>query len=531
MSGNQIDVVVVGAGFSGLYALHKLRSLGFSVQGVEVGPDVGGTWFWNRYPGARCDVESMDYSYSFDPQLEQDWNWTERFATQPEILSYLNHVADRYALRPLIRFDTRVEAATWSAERSRWTIRAGDGTSWDARYLILATGSLSAAKVPDIPGLESFGGEVLFTSNWPEGGVSVAGKRVGVIGTGSSGIQAIPMLAADAAHLTVFQRTPTFSLPAHNAPMSDEQIRAFKKTYREHRRAMRDTHVGIRYRSTGKRALSVDPEERQARFEEIWQEGGPALVNVFSDILFNRAANDTAAEFVRQKIRSIVKDPETAESLCPKDYPIGTKRVAVDTDYFATFNRPNVTLKDLRKTPLERIVADGVMLSSGLVPLDTLVLATGFDALTGSFLRIDIHGLDGLSLRDKWSAGPRTFLGLMSAGFPNLFFVAGPGSPSVLSNMVLSGEQHVEWIADCLTAMREAGLETIEAAPDAEDRWVEDINAAAQRTLYMSGNSWYLGANVPGKPRVFMPFIGGIADYRRICEDVVAAGYAGFRRN
>ncbi len=530
MNRQQADIVVVGAGFSGLYALHKLRSLGFSVQGFETAGDVGGTWFWNRYPGARCDVESMDYSYSFDVELEQDWNWTERFATQPEILRYLNHVADRFDLRPLIRFNTRIDSASWSADRARWTVRTQDGLDWEARYLILATGSLSAAKPPDIPGLDDFDGDVYFTSHWPAEAPDFSGRRVGVVGTGSSGIQAIPMLAEQAAHLTVFQRTPTFSLPARNAPLPESYVGEFKRNYRAHRKAMRDTVVGVRYRASGKRALSIDENERQTLFQEVWDEGGPGLVNIFSDLLFDRAANDTAADFVRQKIKSIVKDPAVADCLSPRDYPIGTKRVAVDTDYYATFNRPNVTLKDLRTSRLERIVSNGVMLSTGLVELDALVMATGFDALTGSFLRIDIHGVDGHSLRDKWHAGPRTFLGLMSAGFPNLFFIAGPGSPSVLSNMVLSGEQHVEWLADCLVAMRDGGFDTIEASIEAEDRWVDGVNAAAARTLYMSGNSWYLGANVPDKPRVFMPFIGGVAEYRRICDGVAASGYAGFLR-
>lgn len=527
MSG--LDAIVVGAGFGGLYMVHKLRELGFAVQGFERGSDVGGTWYWNRYPGARCDVESMDYSYSFDPALEQEWEWTERFATQPEILRYLSHVADRFDLRRSFRFDTAIAAARWSAADECWEVRTDAGETLSARFLILATGSLSAAKTPDIEGLADFAGIVLHTPSWPDD-ADLAGKRVGVIGTGSSGIQAIPQIAQVAEHLTVFQRTPSFTVPARNAPLSAEAVADHKARYRELRAAARNTAPGTVFASTGKKAADLSPTEQEAAFEAAWARGGPGFSATVIDMIVDRDANAVAAEFVRGKIRATVTDPAVAESLIPMGYPIGSKRIAVDTDFYETFNRTNVTLKDLRRTPLRRVVAEGLETSDGVTPLDVLVLATGFDAMTGSFTRIAITGADGGTLKDKWAAGPLTYLGLMSAGFPNLFFIAGPGSPSVLSNMVVSAEQHVEWIADCLVGMRDQGLHTIAALDEAEAAWVARVNAAAARTLYMDGNSWYVGANVPGKPRVFMPFIGGVHTYRRICDEVAANGYAGFAR-
>ncbi|KQT35447.1 cyclohexanone monooxygenase [Sphingomonas sp. Leaf412] len=523
----QVDAVVVGAGFAGLYMLHRLRGDGFVVQGYETGADVGGTWFWNRYPGARCDVESLDYSYGFDPALEQEWDWTERFATQPEILRYLRHVADRFDLRPLIRFDTRVDRAVWDADAARWRVTTDAGERVDARFLILATGSLSAAKAPDIAGLDTFAGQVLHTADWPVEGADLSGRRVGVIGTGSSAIQAIPLIAQDAAHLTVFQRTPAFTVPARNRPLAAEEVAARKAGYRAHRLAVRRTVPGVLWESSGKAALDLGDEERRDHYERGWQRGGPGLAATVTDAIVDEAANATLADFVREKIRATVVDPQVAESLVPTGFPIGSKRLAVDTDYYATFNRPNVTLKDLRKTPLERVEPDGIRTTDGLTGLDTIVLATGFDAMTGSFLRIDIDNGAGLTLRRKWAEGPRTYLGLLTSGFPNLFFIAGPGSPSVLSNMVLSIEQHVEWIADLLTAMRDRGQTVADAAGQSEDEWVARVNAVAARTLYMKGNSWYLGANVPGKPRVFMPFIGGVSTYRDICDDVAARGYVG----
>ena len=408
-------------------------------------------------------------------------------------------------------------------------METADGGSLEARFLILATGSLSDAKTPDIEGLGDFAGEIVSTPNWPDD-VAFEGKRVGVIGTGSSGIQAIPVIAEAAGHVTVFQRTPSFTVPARNAPLTSEAIASHKARYQQLRAEARETGPGTKFASTGKRLHELSDAEREAALEEAWSRGGPGFSHTIVDMMLDEETNRKVADFVRRKIKAIVKDPETAASLLPLDYPIGSKRIAVDTDYYATFNRDNVALKDLRKTPLVRITPDGVETTDGVTPIDTLVLATGFDAMTGSFLKIDIAGADGSLLRDKWAAGPVTYLGLMSHGFPNLFMIAGPGSPSVLSNMVLSAEQHVEWIADCLVDMRVRGLELIDADEKAESDWVERVNASADKTLFMKGNSWYLGANVPGKPRVFMAFIGGVHVYRRICENVVAQGYAGFVR-
>jgi cyclohexanone monooxygenase len=523
-----VDAIVVGAGFAGLYMLHRLRGSGFRALVFEMGADVGGTWFWNRYPGARCDVESIDYSYYFDEDLQQEWDWTERFATQPEILRYLKHVAERFDLRSMIEFNTTVSGAQWLETERRWRVQTLAGESIDARFLILATGSLSAAKAPDIAGLDSFAGLVLHTADWPQNGADLTGQRVGVIGTGSSAIQAIPLIAAQAKHLTVFQRTPAFTIPARNAPLEPNHVTAFKARYRDHRADCLRTVTGVLYHSTGQKALSVSEKERRAAYMDAWARGGAGFTNTFIDITRDRSANETAAAFIHERIREIVKDSHTAELLTPRDYPVGTKRVAVDTDYFETFNQPNVKLKSLRETPLLGVVPEGVETTDGVTALDVLVLATGFDALTGSFMRIDARNSQGASLAQAWSAGPRTYLGLMTSGFPNLFFIAGPGSPSVLSNMVLSIEQHAEWISECLTAMRDAGRTRIEAQPEAENEWGAQVQAAAAKTLFPSGNSWYLGANVPGKPRVFMPFLGGVARYRETCDTVVADGYRGF---
>ena len=531
MNSKSVDAVIVGAGFAGLYMLHRLRSTGYRVAGFERGGDVGGTWYWNRYPGARCDVESLDYCYSFDSALQQEWNWTERYATQPEILRYLQHVADRFALRPLIRFDTCIDRAQWNESERRWRVHSDAGDVLDARFLILATGSLSAAKTPDIEGLAAFSGRVIETSSWPQSGVDFSGQRIGVIGTGSSGIQAIPLIAEQAAQLSVFQRTPTFSVPAQNKPFDPAWLAAFKTRYAEHRQRCRETWPGVIFHGSGKTVAELSTQERVQALEKNWAIGGPGFQYSFLDLISNRESNDTAAAFVRDKIRQIVKNPVTAEALCPRDYPLGTKRLAVDTNYYASFNRDNVRLIDLRKTPLRRVVAAGIETSAGITPLDTLVLATGFDAITGSFLKIEVRDAEGRSLREAWAAGPRTYLGLMSAGFPNLFIVAGPGSPSVLSNMVLSIEQHVEWIADCLDALRQDGMTRIEAEESAQDEWVNRVNRTAAGTLYNEANSWFLGANVPGKPRVFMPYVGGVAVYRHLCDKIARNGYTDFKRD
>lgn len=523
------DVVIVGAGFAGMYLLHRLRGLGLSAIVFEAATGVGGTWYWNRYPGARCDVESMQYSYAFSDELQQDWTWSELFSAQPEILRYANHVADRLDLRRDMRFETRVTAARFDDAAQQWQVRTDRGDQVTARHCVMATGCLSSARLPDLPGRDSFRGKTYHTGHWPHDGVDFSGQRVGVIGTGSSAIQAIPVIARQAAHLTVFQRTPNYSIPSRNAPMTSDYEARWKPNYAALRLLARTMRTGILNNPNNQSALDVSPEERQRIYEERWAEGGTSFMAAFNDLIFDQAANDTAAEFVRSKIREIVHDPATAALLAPKDYPIGTKRICVDTDYFETYNRPNVTLVDIRTQPISAITPSGVQVSDTVYEFDAIVFATGFDAMTGALNAIDIAGREGVRLRDKWQDGPRTYLGLMTAGFPNLFMVTGPGSPSVLSNMMVSIEQHVDWIIDCLAHLRAQGLAVIEPTEQAEDNWVAHNSDVAQGTLYPKAASWYMGANVPGKPRVFMPYIGGVGAYRQICDQVAADGYSGFR--
>jgi cyclohexanone monooxygenase len=524
----RLDAVVVGAGFAGLYMLHRLRGLGLATRVFEAGDGVGGTWYWNRYPGARCDVESMDYSYSFSEELQQEWTWTERYAAQPEILTYINHVADRFELRRDITLATRVTAAIFDEATGRWTIETDRGECVSARFCIMATGCLSDAQVPHIEGRETFAGPWYHTGRWPHAGVDFGGQRVGVIGTGSSAIQSIPIIARQARRLVVFQRTPNYSMPAHNAPLDREYERRVKARYAEFRRQARESRVGFVVERSGDSALAVAREEREREYEQRWERGGLGFSAAYADILTSQEANDTAAEFFRRKIRAIVKDPELAAALTPTDYPLGTKRLCVDTDYYATFNRDNVILVDLRKTPIEAITPQGVRTTAGEYAVDSLVFATGFDAMTGALLKIDIRGRAGVALRDRWAAGPRTYLGLAIAGFPNFFTITGPGSPSVLSNMIVSIEQHVDWIADCLAHLRAERRQRIEATAEAEEAWVAHVNEVGHMTLYPKAKSWYMGANVPGKPRIFMPYIGGVGVYRQKCDEVAAAGYAGF---
>jgi cyclohexanone monooxygenase len=523
------DVVVVGAGFAGMYMLYRLRGLGFSVRVYEQGSGVGGTWYWNRYPGARCDVESMQYSYSFSDELQQEWDWSERYAPQPEILKYANHVADKYNLRADIQFGARVDRAAFDEDENIWSVATSDGKSVAAKFVVLATGCLSNARMPDIKGLGGFEGQVYHTGNWPLERTDFTGLRVGVIGTGSSAIQSIPVIAEQAKHLTVFQRTPNFSIPAHNAPLTAQERDAFRANYPEIRRFAREVaRNGIYTEMPDRGALEDGDNERRAKYEQRWGRGGLTFMSVYNDLALNKAANDTAADFVREKIAEIVGDPETARLLQPTSYPIGTKRICIDTEYFATFNRPNVTLVDIKSNPIDEILPHAVRTGGKDREIDALVLATGFDAMTGSVAKIDITGRDGLTLNRKWAEGPKTYLGLMSAGFPNLFIITGPGSPSVLSNMIVSIEQHVDWISDCIAYMRDHGFDSLEAEKDAEDKWVAHVNEVAFSTLYPQANSWYMGANIPGKPRIFMPYIGGVGPYRQICNEVAAKGYEGF---
>jgi cyclohexanone monooxygenase len=523
------DVVVVGAGFAGMYMLHRLRGLGMTARVFEQGSGVGGTWYWNRYPGARCDVESMQYSYSFSDELQQEWDWSERYAPQPEILKYANHVADRFNLRPDIQFDTRVERAEFDERSNIWSVTTSDGKTVTAKFVVLATGCLSNARMPDIKGLDRFKGKIFHTGHWPHAPVDFTGQRVALIGTGSSGIQSVPVIAEQAKHLTVFQRTANFSIPARNAALSAEEREWFRKNYPEIRRfAREDARNGIYTDLPDRGALDEGDNERRSRYEARWQRGGLTFMSVYNNLLLDEPANDTAADFVRGKIAEIVKDPTTARLLQPNSHPIGTKRICVDTDYFATFNRPNVELVDIKTNPIEEITENAVRVAGSDYEADALVLATGFDAMTGSVAKIDIVGREGRTLNQKWAEGPRTYLGLMSAGFPNLFIITGPGSPSVLSNMIVSIEQHVDWIADCLAYLRGNGLVTMEADKTAEDKWVDHVNEVAHTTLYPQANSWYMGANIPGKPRIFMPYIGGVGVYRQKCDEVAAKGYEGF---
>lgn len=521
--------MVVGAGFAGMYCHHKLRQLGLTLQGFEAGGDVGGTWWWNRYPGARCDVESMDYSYSFSAELDQEWDWTERYATQPEILRYVNHVADRFDLRRDIRFGTRVTAATWDAEARCWEVETDRGDRVRAQFLIMATGCLSAAKLPEIRGIDTFAGPTYHTGRWPHDPVDFTGLRVGVIGTGSSGVQSIPLMAEQAAHLFVFERTPNYSYPAKNAPLNPEFIKARKASYPKHRQLQRNSRAGVVIKGNEDSALSVTEEEREARFRQGWESGSLfGMVATFIDLTIDPKANELAAEFARARIREIVDDQEVAELLSPHSYPFGTKRPCLDTGYFATFNRPNVTLVDIRSEPIEAVTPAGLRTTSREYELEALVFATGFDAMTGPLLDPDIRG-DGITLREKWAAGPRTYLGIATAGFPNLFMITGPGSPSVLSNMIVAIEQHVDWVAECIEHLRSSGRSAIDPTDDAEDEWVTHVNDVANLTLFPKANSWYMGANVPGKSRVFMPYIGGLNLYGERLADVAAHGYRGFK--
>ncbi|MDJ0869338.1 MAG: NAD(P)/FAD-dependent oxidoreductase, partial [Myxococcota bacterium] len=520
--GGELDAVVVGAGFAGLYMLHRLRGLGLRARVFEAGGGVGGTWYWNRYPGARCDVESMEYSYQFSDELQQEWEWTERYAAQPEILRYLEHVTDRFDLRRDIRFDTRVIAAHYDEATGRWAIETERGERCTARFVVMATGCLSSANRPDFPGLEDFRGAWYHTGQWPHEGVDFSGQRVGVIGTGSSAIQSIPLIAQQAAHLYVFQRTPNYSVPAHNAPLDPEVQRRVKAEYAEFRARNALQGFGLDTRTRDESALDVSAGEREREYQARWDHGGLPFMACFNDLTSNPEANATIAEFLRRKIREIVRDPGVAELLSP-DTMVGCKRLCVDTDYFATFNRDDVTLVDVASAPIEAITAKGLRTRQRSYELDAIVFATGFDAMTGSLLKVDIRGRGGRALRDKWAEGPRTYLGLGTAGFPNLFTITGPQSPSVLSNMVPSIEQHVNWIADCVAYMRDQGADRIEATPAAEDAWVAHVNEVAGETIFPTCNSWYLGANVPGKPRVFMPYLG-FPPYVEKCNEVAAKG-------
>jgi cyclohexanone monooxygenase len=525
--GAVFDAVVVGAGFAGLYMLHRLRGLGFTARVYEAGGGVGGTWYWNRYPGARCDVESMQYSFSFSEELDQQWDWSEKYAPQPEILGYANHVADRFDLRPHIRFDTRVTAATFDEAAKCWRIETDCGDQVSAKFCIMAVGCLSAANRPPFRDIEAFRGPIYHTGEWPHEGVDFTGLRVGIIGTGSSAIQSIPIIAQQAASLTVFQRTATYSVPAWNEKLTAEYRKTIKADYPALRAKARARPTGFYFPFNMKPALEATPEERERQYEESWERGGLPFLGAYGDLLFEKSANDTIAEFARRKIRGIVKDPATAELLCP-DNVFGCKRLCVDTGYFETYNLPHVKLVDVSKTPIERFTAQGIAVDGVEYPLDVVVCATGFAAMTGSFDRIRITGRDGLTLAEKWQAGPRAYLGVAAAGFPNLFTITGPGSPSVLASMIQAIEQHVDWMADCMAHLRDIGAATLEPLQRYEDEWIEHVNEVSKVSLRSTCSSWYVGANIPGRPRVFMPYIGGFPVYVQKCNEVMSNGFEGF---
>ena len=527
----QLDVLIVGGGLAGLYAIHRLRGLGLKVRAYEAGSGVGGTWFWNRYPGARCDVESLEYSYSFDDALQQEWKWPERYGTQPEILKYINHVADRFDLLRDVQLNTRIKTALFDAKANQWTVKTEHGEEIRARYCVMAAGNLSTPRVPDFKGLQNFKGKWYHSGLWPHEGVDFTGLLVGVIGTGSSGVQMIPIIAQQASHLTVFQRTANFSLPARNGPMEAARDSPHKPQSPPPRAAAAETPFAIGgYPKPTKSALEAAQAERDAAYESKWQEGGSiSYLYAYTDLLANKASNDTASEFVRNKIRGIVKDRRTAELLAPKDHPIGTKRLCLDTNYYETYNRPNVSLVDVRADAIREITETGLRLASGAEhDLDALVFATGFDAMTGALREIDVRTSDGAVLRDHWEGGPLTYLGLMVSGFPNMFVITGPGSPGVKTQMIASIEQHVDWIADAIEHLGKHQLDRIEPTPKAEIEWVHHVNQIADSTLYPLANSWYMGANIPGKPRVFMPYVGGFDRYKKRCDEVAAKGYEGF---
>jgi cation diffusion facilitator CzcD-associated flavoprotein CzcO/acetyl esterase/lipase len=525
------DVAVVGAGFAGLYLLHKLRKAGFSAIVLEEAGDVGGTWYWNRYPGARCDIQTMDYSYTFDPELDKAWTWSEKYATQPEILRYLGFVADRYDLRRDIRFGTKVKAANWDEKAERWQL-ATDNGDVSCRYYIMATGCLSAPKPPEIDGVKDFKGKIYFTGRWPHEGVDLKGKRVAVIGTGSSGIQSIPLIAEQAAELTVFQRTPNFALPAHNGPSPNDRKTYFETDRAAYREQARWSMAGVPYPQEMAVSWQLSDSERRQRFEKAWAAGD--LVHILSQLWADQGndvnGNNLVSDLIREKIRDVVKDPELAEALTPRDHPFGSKRPCLDTNYYATYNRPNVTLVNLRQEPIKAITSGGITTDKRSFDVDVIVFATGFDAMTGAIMAVHpITGRAGKSLSNVWADGPKSYLGLTVAGFPNLFMITGPGSPSVLSNMAVSIEQHVDWVVERLAALRDAGFTTIEATETAQEGWAKHMADCAALTLHRLANTWYTGANVPGKPQGVMPYTGGVGPYRSICNEIASGGMLGFR--
>lgn len=526
--GSRLDALVIGAGFGGMYAVHRLRAMGLSVQGLEAGNDVGGTWYWNRYPGARCDVMSIDYSYSFSDEIMQEWTWSEQFAAQPEILAYANWVADKLDLRRNISFGVRATRIEFDNERELWSVETDAGTIYEVTYLVMATGPLSVPKWLDIPGIEAFRGEIYQAQRWPHVPVDLAGKRIGVIGVGSTGIQIVPAIAEQAAALTVFQRTPSFTLPMRNRRLEPDYVSQIKAHYPYLRAQARNTAIGGVRPITSRPLFSVPAADRQKLMEDAWKEGALAFLSLFSDLLLNQDANNIVAEFVRGKIDEVVRDGETAEKLKPRGYPIFARRPCLDTNYYETFNRPNVSLVDCLADPIQEVVPDGIRTVERKIELDVIIAATGYDALTGAMLAIDITGRDGASLHQKWAAGARSYLALMMAGFPNMFIVAGANGPSALANFILLDEQNVDWICECIGHMRANGLTAMEPTQEAEDAWMDHVHALARESLMPRANTWYTGANIAGKPRDFPMYIGGLNRYRERCDAAIAADFPDF---
>lgn len=527
---HKVDAVIVGAGFAGIYALHQMNKLGLSAVVIETADGIGGTWYWNKYPGARCDVESFQYSYSFDEELQQSWQWSERYAMQPEILSYLKHVVERFNLLDQIRLQTKVEKAQWNESEENWQVTTSKG-KFQSRFLLMASGSLSKPNMPAIKGLDTYNGSLIHTGYWPQEGINLRGKTVGVIGTGSSGVQVISNIAQDVIDLHVFQRTPHWVVPAKNRPTTPEQEQQVKARYPELRQELSSSLLGMAIKSPGGNASDADEAERQQRYENAWEIGGSSYLMSFDDLLFNTESNATACEFVAQKIRDTVQDPTTANALIPDiaRYPIGARRLVLEDNYYSRFNQPNVHLKDTLKDPIKEITPKGITLESGEhTELDVIIIATGFDALTGALLDIDIVGKNDVSLKETWANGPCSYLGIAVGGFPNMFTITGPGSPSVFSNMVLSLEQHVSFATDMINWMQDKNLTTTEAEASAQQQWGERVIEVAKPTVLMKVNSWYWGANVEGKPKVFLPYLGGVGTYRDECIEIVKEDYRGF---
>lgn len=524
----EVDAIVIGAGFSGLRAIHSLRAMGMQVVALEAAAGLGGVWYFNRYPGARCDVESYDYSYRFSPELEQDWRWSERYATQPEILSYINHVADRFDLRRNVEFNTRMERAEYDEYSARWTVTSADGRSWRAAKFILAVGQLSTPKRTEYPGQSDFLGPIIYSAQWPSESVDFAGQRVAIIGTGSSGVQMTSIIAEQAQHLAVFQRTANFSIPAVNAPVTDEEDMQVKANYRERREQARNSPSGLGFVPNAERAIDASEEDRNKTFEAAWNRLGFGFALSYKDILLDERSNELASEFIRGKIADRVHDAVLRDKLTPRGFPFGTRRPSVDSGYFETFNRDNVSLIDLATTPIAGFTATGIRTTAEELEFDIVIYATGFDAFTGSLLAPRIVGRNGVTLAEKWASGPTTFLGIGVDGFPNMFIVVGPGSPSLLSNVLLSSEEQIDWLVGLFEHARDHGIDEIEATATAVRDWVEHVNERAKETLYLKTPSYYMGAEMPNKPQVFMPYSGGVRHYRRILEKTAARGYEGF---